>query len=112
MTENSHTLYSAKINNNCPECFDNTGLELSFSQLERENKFYAKFDSKVTSSLHCSKCETNIYPVSWDEDIERVHEYHSKLVQKKSAAIKLKPLAYILILVDVITIAALIYFLK
>ena len=112
MTETSHVLHTAKLNNNCPECYDKSGLELTFTQTEKENKLYSKASSEVDFKMYCSNCDTNIYPVSWDEDIERVFQYHEKVVQKKPSGIKLKPLAYIFILIDAITIAALIYFLK
>lgn len=112
MTETIHVLHTAKLKNNCPECYDKSGLELTFTQLEKENKIYSKASSEIDSKMFCSNCNTTIYPVSWDDDIERVFQYNKKMVQKKPTGIKLKPLAYIIILIDVITIALLIYFLK
>ncbi len=112
MAETLHILHTTKLINNCPECYDTTGLELTFSQVEKENKFYSKVSSEVTSAMHCNTCNTDVYPVSWDESIERVYQYNRKLVKEKPSGIRLKPLAYIIILIDVITIAVLIYFLK
>ena len=112
MTETTHILHTAKLNNNCPECYDNNGLELTFTQLEKENRFYSKASKEIDSVMHCNKCDTTIYPVSWTEDLERIFEYNRKLANPKPSGLKLKPLAYLIILLDAILIAALIYFLK
>lgn len=112
MTETTHVLHTAQLNNNCPECYDNNGLELTFTQIERENKFYSKASKDVEFVMHCNKCDTRIYPVSWTEDLERIFEYNRKLADPKPTGFKLKPLTYIFILIDVMIIAALIYFLK
>ena len=112
MKEQIHLLHTARIKNNCPECYANNGLEFSFSQLEIENKFYSKAKKEVIEKLYCHHCKEQVYPVKWDEDIERVYEYHRKLAIPRGSGLKLKPLAYIIILVDAITIAALIYYFK
>ena len=112
MTVTSHILHHAKLKSNCPECYDNSGLELTFTQAEKENKLYRQALKEVTSVMHCTKCDTTIYPVSWDEDIERLFEYNRKLANPKPAGIKLKPLAYLIILIDVVVLAAVIYVLK
>ena len=103
-------LHSARINNNCPECFSTEGLEFSFSQEENENKLYSKASSKIEEKLYCHNCNHIIYPVNWTEDIERVYSYHKKLATPKSSAIKLKPLALILIVSDLILLGVLIYY--
>ena len=112
MTETSHILHTAKLKNNCPECSLANSLELSFIQLERENKLYSKASREITSVMHCSQCDTTIYPVNWDEDLERVYEYNRKLADPKPTGIKLKPLAYLLIILDAIIIGIVIYLLK
>jgi hypothetical protein len=112
MTETIHTLHRAQLKNNCPECYHTDSLELSFSQTEKENKLYSKASREVVSNMHCGNCNTTIYPVSWDEDLERIYEYHRKLARPKPSGIKLKPLAYIFIVIDAITIGVLIYLLK
>ena len=103
-------LHSAKINNNCPECFSTEGLEFSFSQEENENKLYSKASSVIEEKLYCHNCNHTIYPVNWTEDIERVYNYHKKLATPKSSAIKLKPLALILIISDLILLGVLVYY--
>ena len=109
MIETSRTLHHAKLKNNCPECFDNTGLEITFSQIEKENKLYSRASKEMTSEMKCTTCNTIIYPVSWDEDIERIFEYHRKKANPEPSQIKLKPLAYMLILIDIVAVAAVIY---
>jgi len=107
-----HLLHSAKINNNCPECFSTEGLEFSFSQEERENKLYSKANSDIEEVLFCHSCQHTIYPVNWTDDIERVYEYHKKLATPKSASYKLKPLAVVIIVSDIIAIGVLVYLLS
>ena len=108
----NHILHNAKISNNCPECYASDGLEFVFSQRENENKFYAKAEKEISEKLHCSNCNTTIYPVNWDDDIERVYEYNKKQVTSLSTGFKLKPLAYIIIISDAILIGLLIYFFR
>ena len=110
MTTKKHLLHAAKINNNCPECFSTAGLEFTFSQEEKETKLYTKANPEVEEVLFCHNCHHTIYPVNWTEDIERVYEYHKKLANPRGPSLKLKPLAFIIILVDLIAIVALIYF--
>jgi len=112
METKTHILHTAKVNNNCPECYSTDGLEFTFSQEEVDNKLYSKAKKEVLEELRCEKCDQVIYPVNWTQDIERVYDYNKKLVKPKSAGIKLKPLAYIFILIDTLILAALIYYLK
>ncbi|NNM23913.1 MAG: hypothetical protein HKO54_10190 [Flavobacteriaceae bacterium] len=110
MEKRTHTIHTATVNNNCPECFSTEGLEITFTQEEIETKLYSKASKEVESSLICNKCGQQIFPVSWTEDIERVYNYNRKLAKPKSSSFKLKPLAYLLILVDTAIIAFLIYY--
>jgi len=112
MEKKTQIIHSAKVNNNCPECYSTEGLEFTFSQEDVENKLYSKAKSEVIETLYCHKCNQTIYPVNWTETIERIYDYHKKLARPKGTGIKLKPLAYLLILVDVLIIVALIYYLK
>lgn len=113
MKVTSKALYSARLNNNCPECYDTNGLELRFFQSEKENALYIQASGEFSSEMHCHTCNTTIFPVSWDEDIEKVFEYHKKRVEAKSTKIRLKPLAYGIIIMDLaIVVILLIYFLK
>jgi hypothetical protein len=111
MEKRTRILHTAKINNNCPECYSTDGLEFIFSQEEVENKLYSKANKEVIEILHCQTCDQDIYPVNWTLDIERVYDYHRKVAKPKSSGIKLKPLAYLLILTDALIIAAIIYYL-
>ena len=111
MENKTYILHRANVNNNCPECYSTEGLEFIFSQEEVVYKLYSKANKEVLETLHCLTCGQNIYPVNWTGDIELVYEYHRKLANPKSSGVKLKPLAYLLILADALIIAAIIYYL-
>ncbi|TDI74922.1 MAG: hypothetical protein E2O87_02825 [Bacteroidetes bacterium] len=111
MEKRTHILHKAQVNNNCPECYSAEGLEFIFSQEEVQNKLYSKANKEVIEILHCHTCDQDIYPVKWTEDIEQVYDYHRKLAKPKNSGIKLKPLAYLLILTDALIITAIIYYL-
>ncbi|GHC46166.1 hypothetical protein [Ulvibacter litoralis] len=87
-------LHIAKLKNNCPVCYATDGLEISFIQEEHENKYYNKIKKEVSETLYCHSCKNIIYPVNWNEDIERVYQYHKKQAKPKSAQIQLKPITY------------------
>jgi hypothetical protein len=110
MRETTQQLYTTKLNNNCPECYDNTGLELSFFQSEKENMLYTQASGEITSEMQCHTCGTMVFPVRWDKDIERVFDYHKKRVNAKPSKIHLKPLAYGLIATDLLLLAFLLYY--
>jgi uncharacterized protein with PIN domain len=105
-----YLLHTAKVNNNCPECYSTEGLEFTFSQEEVENKLYRKANGEIVESLQCKKCQQVIYPVNWTEDIEQVYKYNRKLVKPMASGFRLKRLAYILIAVDILALGAIIYF--
>lgn len=111
MKKGTQILHKAQVNNNCPECYSTEGLEFIFSQEEVQNKLYSKANKEVIETLHCHTCDQDIYPVKWTEDIEQVYDYHRKLAKPKNSGIKLKPLAYLLILTDALIITAIIYYL-
>lgn len=111
METKKHLLHSAKINNNCPECFSADGLEFTFSQSEKENQLYSKASKKIEEMLYCHSCGNIIYPVNWNDDIERVYSYNKKLANPKSSGYKLKPLAYLIILLDAIVLGIIIFLL-
>ncbi len=104
-TQNT-TIYSAVLNNNCPECYSNAGLNLEFLQEFKENRWYKKYTDSLTSTMQCSKCNTAIYPVSWTEDIERVYEYHKINSGLKSTKTnwKVATLIVVLAIIAVLTI--------
>jgi uncharacterized protein with PIN domain len=110
MKSTEHILHTAKLNNNCPECFANDGLEFSFVQEEMETKFYTKSQEAVNETLYCHGCKHIIYPVNWTDDIERVYEYHKKQAVPKDSRLRLKPISFGFIFLCVGIIAAVIYF--
>lgn len=111
MDTKTHTLHTAKLNNNCPECFNPDGLEFTFTQAENENLLFRKPATKIDEKLYCHTCKNNIYPVNWTEDIERVFDYNKKIAETNKEYLKVKPLFYILAVVAVILVAAVIYLL-
>ncbi|MBT8273312.1 MAG: hypothetical protein KJO77_05875 [Bacteroidia bacterium] len=104
------TLHSVALNNNCPECYSKEGLQLTFKQRFIENRFYKSITHDTISQLKCSNCDTDIFPVRWTDDIEKVVEYHNKAFTPKPASFKLKRLAWIImILLDTIIVLSLLY---
>lgn len=104
------TIHTAKLTNNCPTCYATDGLELTFTQTIKETLFYNKAATETNDSLHCHTCNQTIYPVDWNEDIERVYDYNKKLAVPNNKGYTLKTLAYWIIFVDVLIMAALVYY--
>jgi hypothetical protein len=90
----THTLHTARLKNNCPECFANNGLEFSFVQEQTLQKLSTNACKDISGTLYCHTCENTIYPVNWNNDIERVYEYHKKQVHPKKSGIRLTKLGY------------------
>lgn len=111
MTRQIHTLHIAQLKNNCPTCFGADGLKLTFKQEEKESSFFVKPSTQLEESLYCQNCDTTIYPVNWDIDIERVYEYNKKIAETKRRSLKVKPLFYIMIFGGAVLLAAGIYYL-
>lgn len=84
--------WEGQLNNNCPECFSNTGLTFSFMQKHDENAFIKRSTKDVKSELHCSVCNNQIYPSQWTDDIERVYDYNYKLAELPKPYYHFKPL--------------------
>lgn len=103
----THILHTAKLHNNCPECFANNGLEFTFSQQETAHKLYVKAAPKIHEKLVCNTCNNTIYPVNWDKDIDRVYEYHKKQVVPIKSTIRLTKIGYIVVSSLIICIACL-----
>ncbi|PVW14146.1 hypothetical protein [Marixanthomonas spongiae] len=106
-----HVLHTARLNNNCPECYDTSGLEFTFTQQEKHTAFYHKANKQIDEKLYCHTCNNTIYPVNWTEDIERVYQYHKKQAHPKATYLRLKPLAYGLILLGIVAVGAMVYML-
>lgn len=97
MDEKLITVKEVSLNNNCPECFSKEGLELTFKQQFIETKFSKSITQDVSTQMHCKICNTNIYPVNWTEDIERVYEYQMKAFKPKKTSKKFKTLFWIIV---------------
>ena len=98
MEEKFITIKEVALINNCPECYNTNGLQLTFKQRFVETKFYRSITKETTHLLECNTCNTTIYPVRWTEDIERVFNYHQKAFTPKETSVKLKRSAWILII--------------
>mgnify|MGYP000353801792 CR=1 FL=1 len=97
MSEKLITVNSVSLNNNCPECFSKEGLELTFKQRFIETKLYKSITQDIATQMLCNTCNTEIYPVSWTEDIERVYNYQMKAFTPKKASKKYKTLFWAII---------------
>ncbi|UGU14278.1 hypothetical protein LS482_11195 [Sinomicrobium kalidii] len=109
------TIKETSLANNCPECYTDTGLVLTYYQKHIESRWYKKVTGEVSHVLHCKKCDTTIYPVKWTDDIERVLEYYSKAVTPGKRSFRLTRLSYILILLLIVILAggiAILYYLN
>ncbi len=104
------TLKEARLSNNCPECYSNDGLEITFKQKLTENIFYKAITSETSHHMHCYNCNTTIFPVRWTDDIERVVEYQQRAIQPRPKSVKLKPLAWGFIILDLLIVAIVILF--
>ena len=108
--QNYFTLKEVQLNNNCPECYSNTGLELTFKQRFVENAFYKAITEETKNEMHCKTCNTNIFPVSWTNDIEQVVAYQERAIQPKSKSFKLKKMAWFVIIADAILLVVILLF--
>jgi len=112
MNEKLINIKEVRLNNNCPECYSNEGLTLVFKQKFKETKFYRSITDEIVDELTCQKCNSIIYPVSWTDDIERVHQYHKKAFTPKKPSIKFKRITWIIfIALDVIALIVILIFL-
>lgn len=97
-------LKEAVLTNNCPECYATDGLQLSFLKYKQISPLAERIPKEFTSIMFCQKCQTEIYPGRFTEDIQRVYDYHRKTVLPTTSSIKLKPLFYIIIFVIVLVV--------
>ncbi len=109
MSQKQNTLHIARLKNNCPTCFGSEELEFTFTQNENENVFFHRPSTKIEETLYCHNCKNIIYPVNWNQDIERVYDYNKKIAETKRRYLKVKPLFYILIIASIIVVATIIY---
>lgn len=104
------TLIEKKLNNNCPECYSSDGLNLVFKQKIVENVFYKAVTTDTIKEMHCSICDTDIFPIRWTENIEQVVAYQTRAVKVKSKSYKLKPLTFILFAVGLVLLVGIILY--
>jgi hypothetical protein len=104
------TLKTVKLNNNCPECYSNNGLKLSFEQEFVETNLYKSITNNTRHHLYCTTCNTAIYPVRWTDEIDRIVDYHKKTFEPKPKSIKLKKRAWIIFAtIDIIILLIILY---
>ncbi|TDU43163.1 hypothetical protein BXY82_0570 [Gelidibacter sediminis] len=99
MEDQFFTLREVELNNNCPECYSREGLQLTFKQRFIENSLYKAITKETAHSLFCKVCETPIFPVRWTDDIDSVFEYQQRASAPKPTSLKLKPLAWVLLII-------------
>lgn len=90
-------LKESTLSNNCPECYSKNSLVLSFKQKKNISKYFINRKGNILESLYCNKCENQIFPGQWTEDIERVYNYHKKTITPILPSSKLTKLSYILL---------------
>lgn len=74
------------LKNNCPECFSNEGLQLTYRQKCIETTFYKSITNCISHEIVCNTCESIIYPERWTDDIERVFEYQQRAFTPKTTS--------------------------
>ncbi|MEH6534913.1 MAG: hypothetical protein V7719_00865 [Psychroserpens sp.] len=104
------TLKEVQLNNNCPECYSNEGLELTFKQQFIENAFYKSITQETIHKMQCNTCNTTIFPVRWTNDIEQVVAYQKRAVVPKPKSLKLKQLAWVVIIADAVLLIVVLLF--
>lgn len=95
-----------ELKSNCPECYTTEGLTLEFYQPYVISHWYKRFLNKLSSKMYCTKCDQEIFPVSWTPDIERLYEYHKKGTKMRSSRHHWKPLTLIVVLAVIALITA------
>lgn len=98
------TIKEVPISNNCPECFNNTGLKIIYKQKFVETKYYKSITDSITQDIICDNCHTTIYPVRWTEDIERVVAYQKKVLSPNTASTYLKKRTWVIAASTILTI--------
>ena len=92
------TVKTVALNNNCPECYNNEKLELTFKQKFKETAFIKSITKEIRKELFCKNCDTQIYPALWNDTIDRVIDYQTKAFNPKPTSFKLKRLSWILLI--------------
>lgn len=63
---------SKNLTKKCPDCGNSESLELTFYQKRIESSFATKITNTISGILYCHNTKTEISPVQWSEDIERI----------------------------------------
>lgn len=93
MKENLKEIKQATLANNCPECYANDTLSLTFYQKNVMSAFFKRATDEISNTIICRKCESTIYPVQWTEDIERVYDFYLKSLEPDKTSFKLTGLS-------------------
>lgn len=103
-----------KLKNNCPECYSNEDLYLTFKQRFVETTFYKSITTEIKHHIECKNCNSIIYPVQWTDDIELVFKYHHKAMVPKKKTTYLKKTSWVIIgvvsFIFIASIIAIIYY--
>ncbi|WP_340077250.1 hypothetical protein [Leptobacterium sp. I13] len=99
------------LTNNCPVCFSNDGLILSFHQKLIKTPFLVKITDEISKTVACEKCGSPIYPVDWDNDMERVLSYYEKLVEPKKTSSRYTFFALISIVIGLLAVSGILLWL-
>jgi len=110
MSDTFFTIKEVKLNNNCPECYSQEDLQLTFKQKITENSFYKAVTNETVHSLHCNKCNTEIFPARWTDEIDQVVDYHIRATNPKPKAVKLKKTTWIIILAVIVILLGIVLF--
>ncbi|MGK0175474.1 MAG: hypothetical protein ACI9AT_001861 [Ulvibacter sp.] len=110
MNTSEHILHTASLKNNCPICYTTNGLEITFIQEEIENWYSVKNQKEILETIYCQNCKNTIYPVNWNENIEKTFSYHKKQAIPRSSQLRLKKIAY-MILIGLMTAILLTFYL-
>jgi hypothetical protein len=109
-TSQFFTLKEVKLSNNCPECYSSTGLQLTFKQKSVETLFYKAITKQTSSEIHCNNCNMPIFPIRWSDAIDAVVAYHYRALTLKPKSLKLKTIAWVFIIFDLILVTSIILF--
>ena len=101
-------LKKTEINSNCPECYATDGLSLSFKQEKISSRFVSNYKNQIIERMYCTKCETDIFPGRYTDDIQRVYDYHKKTITPQPSNIRLSTISYCMIGIGVLIIAGLV----
>ena len=98
------TLKEVRLSNNCPECYSNEGLKLTFKQQFAENYFYKSITEHLKNEMYCMTCDNPIFPGRWTREIDQVIDYQKRAVEPRAKSTKLKSLAWVLVILALVLV--------